>query len=374
MSIVAAQGVFELLKDMPIYLERSICGLVFRTGQPYRTGFLLQDPLAQADAVALLGNDERAMICAPLRIEQNIVGVMLIARYSDQPFSVDDERSLMAMAEIAGSALHRAAVLDTLEERVRARTQELAQANERLQELDHMKSRFIHDVSHELRTPISNLGLYLHLLAEGAPEKRAHYVSVLQKQVLRLSQLVEDVLQISRLDRDREMAFDWVNLPEMADRVARQFEEKNVVDAPLRVKIDATPINVWGSANLLAEMLGHLINNAIAYTPQGEIHVHAGYDAGRQQAFIRVADTGMGIPPEDMPHLFQRFYRGRRASQSHIRGSGLGLAIAKEIVDRHQGNIEVDSHVDTGSTFTVWLPTTARQQNKQQPTVNGQPK
>jgi len=100
----------------------------------------------------------------------------------------------------------------------------------------------------------------------------------------------------------------------------------------------------------------NLVANAIRYTSNGEVSIRTRLDATRGQVLLQVTDSGMGIDPADLPHIFERFYRGSRASQSDIPGTGLGLAIVKEIVDLHGGTIDLESFVGKGSTFRVWLP------------------
>jgi signal transduction histidine kinase len=112
---------------------------------------------------------------------------------------------------------------------------------------------------------------------------------------------------------------------------------------------------VRGEENQLARLITNLISNALRYTMQGGVKVHTSFFD--HQVCLWVQDTGMGIDPEDLPHLFERFYRGRRVRQTRIHGTGLGLAIVKEIVDLHEGNIEIQSKVNDGSSICVQLPT-----------------
>jgi signal transduction histidine kinase len=110
----------------------------------------------------------------------------------------------------------------------------------------------------------------------------------------------------------------------------------------------------------MAQVATNLIANAINYTANGHIDVSTGIED--KHIYLRVQDTGMGIAPDDIPHLFERFYRGERAGQTKIAGSGLGLSIVKEIVDLHSGDIQVESQVGKGTTFTVTLPVGSRQE------------
>jgi signal transduction histidine kinase len=106
----------------------------------------------------------------------------------------------------------------------------------------------------------------------------------------------------------------------------------------------------------LAQVVTNLVNNAINYTQDGAVQLYTCYDERRSAVGLAVQDTGLGIAAEDLPHIFQRFYRGQRVGQSNLPGTGLGLGIVKEIVAQHGGTIEVESQVGQGSTFRVWLP------------------
>jgi PAS domain S-box-containing protein len=243
-----------------------------------------------------------------------------------------------------------------LEQRVAERTRELAEANAQLQELDQLKSQFVSDVSHELRTPITGLKLYLDLLEHGKPEKRAHYLARINEQANRMAQLIEDILDLSRLERDRtSLVFSPIDLNAVLERVVIDLQPRahaaglQLIFAP---GADLPPVP--GDLNRLLQVGTNLIANAINYTPAGEVRV-CSYACDHSVVF-EVQDTGVGIAPDELPHLFERFYRGRRASQSGVRGTGLGLSIVKDIIDLHGGRVEVSSQVNAGSTFRVTLP------------------
>lgn len=245
---------------------------------------------------------------------------------------------------------------DLLEQRVTDRTRALAEANEQLQELDQLKSKFVSDVSHELRTPVTSLMLYLSLLERGKSDKRAQYLVNAQRQAERMKQLIEDILDLSRLARDKaELMLAPVDLNAVLEQaVVAQQPHAEAAALTLMFTPAANLTLIQGDINRLQQVATNLIANAINYTSSGEVHIRSFQRA--DQIGFEVQDTGMGIVPEDLPHLFERFYRGQRASQSSVRGTGLGLSIVKEIVEWHGGEIEVHSEVGVGSTFTVWLP------------------
>lgn len=305
----------------------------------------------------------RSGIGLPLHVQERIVGVMYISLAQEHTFTDDEIEFLVAISEIAGSALDRMMLLQTLEERVAGRTYELAAANERLQELDRLKSRFISEVSHELRTPITNLGLYLDLFTHSKPEKHTHYLAVLRKQTDRLARLIEDILSLSRVELGREkIQFAPVNLNEIVKAVISVYQPQiAAAGLTLRHKLAPELPQIAGERNHLSQLVSHLLVNAIQYTQAGTVHISTGYQAPVGQVFLQMSDTGSGISDEDREHLFDRFYRGRYATQSNIPGTGLGLAIVKEVVDLHGGSVEVESVAGEGTTFTVWLPVPGKQ-------------
>ncbi len=244
----------------------------------------------------------------------------------------------------------------TLELQIAARTRELAEANARLTELDHLKSKFVSDVSHELRTPIANLKLYIDLLTHGRPEKYTQYITVLEQQIKRVVALVDDILDLSRLEQRKERggAFQAVALNEVVEQVVAALQPRaEAAGLQLTCELARNLPPAYGDANQLAQVITNLVANALNYTQAGYVRIST--RAQSDQVCLCVTDSGSGIDPEDLPHLFERFYRGQRVIKNDVPGTGLGLAIVKEIVDLHAGRIEVDSRPGQGTTFTVQL-------------------
>jgi two-component system phosphate regulon sensor histidine kinase PhoR len=201
--------------------------------------------------------------------------------------------------------------------------------------------------------------LYLQLLVRGAPDKREEYIQTLQREVGRLDKMIEDLLDLSQLERDKtDLALATIDLNDVLQQASTaQQPRAETAGLALTFEPAARLPPVRGDLNRLMQVVTNLIANAINYTPAGAVHVRT--VQGDDRVGFEVQDSGMGITPEDLPHLFERFYRGQRASRSSVRGTGLGLNIAKEIVDWHGGHIEVESQVGEGSTFRVWLPMAA---------------
>lgn len=243
-----------------------------------------------------------------------------------------------------------------LEQRVAERTRELAAANERLKELDRLRSKFVSDVSHDLRSPLATMHLHLGLLERGRPEKRDQYLATLKTQINQLIELVEDILDLSRLEREKEAAaFGPIDLNVVAERVVTANRLRaEAAGLELVFEPAANLPAITGAHDLLARLIANLISNAINYTPGGQVRIRTFREDGH--VGLQVADTGLGIDSDDLPHVFERFYRGRRARKSDVAGTGLGLGIVKEIASLHGGNVHAESTVGRGSTFTVEFP------------------
>lgn len=347
--IVYGQGVGADSIGLRIPSGSGIVGHVIATGRPYLTQDAAHDPhVFRPD----LAHELRALVCAPLIAHDQIIGVLWAGKRT--AITDDEGRLLTAVSDIAANALHRAEVLETLEQRVYDRTRELAEANERLTELDRLKSKFVSDVSHELRTPITSLMLNVELLEHGKPEKREQYLSVIRQQTARQVQLIEDILNLSRLELSTARAqFAPVMVNGLVDQAVNVYRSSaEAANLHLNFTPDPGQPVVLGVESHLSQVVTNLIANAINYTPAGSVEVSTRLDG--REVVIEVRDTGLGIAPEDMPHLFDRFYRGKLTWQ--VRGSGLGLAIVKEITEVHKGRVEVDSQAGVGSTFRVCLP------------------
>jgi len=230
---------------------------------------------------------------------------------------------------------------------------------------DRDRSReFLADVSHELRTPLAALRTFNELLREKAgkdAEARAEFLEATGQQIERLDWLAQNLLELSKLDSGlvnldlrpddlRATVQSAVESVEVAARRRGVSLETEVPNAPLVIRHDPPRIG---------QAVGNLVGNAVKFTPRGG-SVRLVLTPHRGGAMIRVIDTGIGIDAEELPHIFDRFYRGSRASEARGSGSGLGLAIVRSIVDMHGGRIAVDSRLDHGTTFTVTLPANLR--------------
>lgn len=342
----------------------SIAGSVFLSGTPYCSANLFSDPAGHRPTLQIWaesGLDFVSALYAPLRAGDTIVGVISMTNSETRrSFSPADLRLFNALAEIAGGALHRSAILERLEQRVEERTADLAAANLRLRELDQMKSDFVANVSHELRTPLTNITLYLDLINRGKPERREHYMRVLQRETGQLRHLVESILDLSALDRKgdiRAETFSIVDLSDVLETLLPHFQAK-ALESGILLSLNSLEKRtvVLGYQEGLNQLLAHLMNNAIHYTPAGG-RVEVGLLHRGKEVALYVQDTGIGMDEDEIEQIFERFYRGKEVRQSDILGAGLGLSIVSGIAQAHGGRIVVESVRGQGSTFTVWFPT-----------------
>jgi PAS domain S-box-containing protein len=238
-----------------------------------------------------------------------------------------------------------------------------------LKELDELKTEFVNTVSHDLKSPLTYIRGYtamLPSLGELNQEQR-QYVAKILRGVIQMSNLVEDLLNLGRIEAgvglERRPCHLGAILAEAVDSMRGRAAAKHVA---LRTKpmdrsvpsIDGIPV-VSGDALLLRQAVGNLVDNAIKYTPSGGT-VTVGLTVrtrGRgKQAIVTVSDTGIGIAPEDQVRLFEKFYRIKRDDVPDVSGTGLGLSIVKSIIERHGGDVWVDSGLNEGSTFYIGLP------------------
>lgn len=246
-----------------------------------------------------------------------------------------------------------------LEQRVNERTRELSSANQRLIELDKLKTKFIGDISHELRTPVANINTRLYLIDHDKTARAADHLAVIKAQMGRLQLLLDDVLNFARLEAvEKETLFlEPININTLIETLKPTFLARaNAAKLTLQYELQSDPLMIHGSDELIVKLFTNLLDNAIKYTHTGHIQVRTHEVASKQRAVIEVSDSGHGILPEDLPHIFERFYRGHDVGSLTIPGAGLGLAIVKEIVALHHGEVEVESIPSQGTTFRIFLP------------------
>ena len=249
-----------------------------------------------------------------------------------------------------------------LEQKVADRTRDLAIANDRLQELDRLKSDFVSNVSHELRTPLTAIkgavDLILREVAGPLTEKQIHYLTRVRSNSQHLAGLINDLLDLSKIESGKiEMKAGRVSMGGLVHEVV---ETLRPVAAEKAIALDATTpepsIMVWADRDKINQVLMNLIGNAIKFTPiQGRVTISASRN-GEGNVQVSVSDTGPGVPPDESEKIFEKFYQITEAEGTKPKGTGLGLAICKSLVALHGGKIWVEPKPTGGSIFCFTLP------------------
>lgn len=226
-----------------------------------------------------------------------------------------------------------------------------------LKELDRLKSEFVTMVSHDLRTPLTTAQSYVELIERVGPlsEKQRDFIDRAMTSLSHITALITDLLDIGRIEAGYDLEMQLCNMNEIVGQTVEahtmQIEQHNL---QLYVELPDEPSWVLGDAHRLQQVLDNLMNNAFKYTrPGGWVKIAVQSD--EKYVTVRVEDNGIGIPVEDQPKIFERFYRVQSPETKEITGTGLGLAIVKSIIEKHQGHIRVRSHPGKGSIFTFVL-------------------
>jgi two-component system sensor histidine kinase MtrB len=240
-------------------------------------------------------------------------------------------------------------------------TDNLAQKIGELEHVGSLQARFVSDVSHELRTPLATVRMaadYIHAARTGLPPDAQRAAVLLERELERFENLLEDLLEISRFDAGViNLEPVEVDLSGLLDEVVDALDpiaHGRKVDVGLEVDRSQGQPLVAADPRRLDRVFSNLVKNAIEHTVEGDVRIWVGRRA--RDVVVTVADEGEGIPAEDLPHIFERFYRADVHRARTLGGTGLGLAIALENVNLHRGSIDVQSEVGQGSTFTVTLP------------------
>jgi two-component system phosphate regulon sensor histidine kinase PhoR len=229
--------------------------------------------------------------------------------------------------------------------------------------VERMRADFVANVSHELRTPLASLIGFIDTLrgpAADDPAAQQRFLGIMGEQAARMNRLIDDLLSLSRIELiEHQVPSDSVQLRELLTRLAAGFEprlQERSVTLDLRAPHDLP--SVVGDADQLTQVVQNLLDNAVKYgRAGGTIHLSlAAASRTRPGVLLTVSDEGPGIPREHLPRLTERFYRVDTSRSRAAGGTGLGLAIVKHIVNRHRGQLSIESEEGIGTTVSVWLP------------------
>jgi two-component system, OmpR family, phosphate regulon sensor histidine kinase PhoR len=281
--------------------------------------------------------------------DEILLDVFCRAKNSEKParteISLPDDRTLNAhVTPIAG--VGRVAVMQDITY---------------LKELDRMKSEFVSAASHDLRSPLTAIKGFADLMPTAGPlnEQQIYFLDKIQRGVEMIARLVSDLLDLGRIEAEVRMDMELCDLGAIVEKiVAGQQGQAELKKQALQMQIAPDLPPVQGNPLRLGQVVSNLVGNAIKYTPEeGRISVSVAVEEG--QLVMTVEDDGIGIPQEDLAHVFDKFYRVKSPETDNIIGSGLGLSIVKSIIEKHRGRVWVRSEIGVGSAFIFVLPAIA---------------
>jgi signal transduction histidine kinase/ActR/RegA family two-component response regulator len=331
---------------------RGAGGRVLDTGKPFRSDDLSQEPaFADDDGYREVVKTERivTVMVVPITIDERIEGLLYVDNRTPRPFTDHDEAILTELADHAAIAIRNVRLL--------AREH---RAREEAEAANRMKDEFLATLSHELRTPLNAvLGWAVTLrTARLDPATSARALEAIERNARAQSQLIEDLLDISRIVsgklRLEVRIMDPITVVEAAIEAMRPAAASK--DLALVATLDPRAGPVWGDPDRLQQVVWNLLSNAIKFTPKGgrvDVRLHQ-VDASVE---IAVSDTGQGIAPSLLPHVFERFRQADSSSTRTQGGLGIGLALVRHLVELHGGTVTAESPgVDQGATFRARLP------------------
>ncbi len=337
----------EELQRIQVPIEGSIAGTIFRTGQPLIIQDVHRDPRHYRGVDQSTRFETRAILGVPMRFKGRCIGVLeAVNKLGNAPFTQDDVHILSTLASQAAVAIENARLVGALQE-----------ANARLAELDRLKSDFISIASHELRTPLSLILGYATFLKEQSAGAFQEQLEMVLKGALQLQGLIEAMVNLRYLEAGvARLELSDVVLQELVEEVCAEWRPMAEAQGlHLRQRVPHKPVRVRADRAKIALVLSNLLNNAIKFTPPGgRIEVTIRPQTG--MVALSVADTGIGIPQNELDRIFDRFYQVESHLTRHHGGMGLGLSIAKGLVELHQGRIWAESVEGRGSRFTFTLP------------------
>ena len=358
LQVAAQEGLEEELVRAfdGLRIGQSLSGWVVSQGRPLAiTDMLKDDRLLFGPMVERL--QYRSFLGVPLRRGHETFGTLEVVTKQERHFSAEEQGVMGAFADQAAVAIDNARLF----EQARSHLAEVVEANRRLEELNRLRQQYLRNVSHEFRTPLTVIKGYAEFLLDGPPEGESfdNVLRVMAESCDQLIEMVDTLIDVSRIEREeaqRLLQIQALDLRELATSSVEVLRlaahKKNVA---LHLDFPATGMGLEGDVNLLQQVLRKLVDNAVKYSPAGARVLIRGRADGDDVA-LEVEDFGVGIPPEHLPRIFEKFYMVDGGISRRVGGTGVGLYLVREIVRMHHGSVAVRSNPGQGSVFSVRLP------------------
>lgn len=285
----------------------------------------------------------------------SIIFAILIGLLISRQISIPIRNAIELTKDISNGNLKRRLDIksDTLE--IKELSGAVNQLAERLEEMEMIRKRIVSDVSHELRTPLTAIQSNMEALIDGIWEPSQERLSNIYKEILRINRLVGDLSKIAKYENKGENLNKTIfNLGEIINRIVTDFELE-IHKKNLLVHVKNGVNNIYADEDKISQIIVNVLSNSIKYTSNNE-KVNIETFKSNSDVVIKIKDSGIGIPKQDLPYIFERFYRVDKSRNRSTGGSGVGLTIAKAIVEAHNGKIDVISEPGTGTEFIITLP------------------
>jgi signal transduction histidine kinase len=343
----------ESAREPTIAIGIGAAGQALLTGQLIRVDDYLNWPHAGHWAAA---NGVRSAMAVPLQVSDRRTGAMSVRAYSPRQWTDEDAQTLTLLAAQIGPALEAA----RLHERTRAAHQQAEAANS-------LRDEVLAGVSHDLAGPLARIRLYAELIqgesANVQPSEAGEQMSVWSERIIvatsTMKTFIQELVDVARLQLGQALQLD-VRRTDLVGLVQRLVGEHQAAGRQISLESSHDELVGWWDEARLSRVLANLLDNAVKYSPHGgdvDVRVDMTHQGGADYALVRVRDHGRGIPPEDLPHVFNRFYRGSNVD-AETAGSGLGLAVAHQVVAQHGGAIDIDSQPGIGTVVSMRVPLT----------------
>lgn len=354
-----SEEAFAAIDHLPA--GRGVLGLLLREGESLRLPNLQDHPAA----VGFPPNHPpmSSFLGVPIESKSKILGNLYLTNRQGAPeFSPQDQHLIEMLAAHAAVAIERAQLYQKIEQDAEEKAEmldELRQANERLRELDRLKSEFVSLVSHELRAPLTNIKGAVELLLENVEASQEYQpqelLQVINGEVGRLSRLVQGVLEVTRIEAGTlGVQQEPLDLKQHLDKIVRQLQFRAPQHEFVLPEKERVP-RILADPDRLDDILTNLLDNAVKYSPQGGRIVVQTQPAA-DQLIISVRDQGIGIPQGQLDDVFEKFHRVDMSDARQSYGYGLGLYITRKLVEAHGGQIWVESRPGQGSRFSFTMP------------------
>jgi len=356
---LAIGGGNDAVKGLRLEPGQGIVGQSIASGRATLVADVLSDPRWYKGVDQVSGYETRSLMCVPLRVKGQVIGALEVLNKRDGPFTGDDLRLVTSLGDLAAQAIENARLHDEIRQYVHG----LQEAYDEVRKLDELKSAFIRNVSHELRTPLALIEGYTELLLDGQigtlqPEQ-LNALALVADKAAGLNRLVNDIISLQTIGT---MGFDmeFLSMSSLARAAVEEVRHRGAkagIRLVLQTLSEEESLQVEGDARRLDQVLGHLLDNALKFSPNGG-RVAVTLQREAEMVVVQVKDDGIGLARDQLDRVFDRFYQVDGSSTRNFGGAGLGLALVKEVIEAHGGAVWVESDgvAGNGCTFTLCLP------------------